>query len=244
MMKKACILKYVTGLFLAAFVMVAVCEAAPAATTTIGEETIKRVVTEYITKNMPWPTGSVRIAFHFRIPDATLSGENIVCRVEGERREDFVGYSNFTVGFYDKKVFRGEQSVRVKLEVSRDVVVSARYLPRGTDIQGGDVKLVQKWFEHMPSRVISSLEEAVGKRLSTSAKQNTEITRDMLREPVMVSRGKQVQVVLERGPVKITTVGLSEQNGSKGDVVKVRNLSSNQSIYATVVGESLVRVDF
>jgi len=243
-MKEVSVLKYATGLFLATFVMVAVGEAAPAATTTIGDETIKKAVTEYIAKNMPWPKGSVRIAFHSRIPAATLSGENIVCRVEGGRHEDFVGYSNFTVGFYDKKVFLGEQSVRVKLEVSRDVVVSARYLPRGTDIQGGDVKLVRKWFERMPSRVISSLEEAVGKRLCTSARQNTEITRNMLRDPVMVSRGKQVQIVLERGPIRITTVGLSEQNGSKGDIVKVRNLSSNQPIYATVVEESLVRVDF
>jgi flagella basal body P-ring formation protein FlgA len=244
MMKTGSVLKYITGLFLAAFVMVSVAEAAPEATTTIGEETIKKAVNEYIIQNMPWPKGSVRIAFHSRISSVTFSGENIVCRVEEGRHEDFIGYSNFIVGFYEEKVFRGERSVRVKVEVSMDVVVSAKYLPRGTDIQRGDVKLVRKWFERIPARVVSSLEEAVGKRLSTGARENREITRNMLKDPVVVCRGKQVQVVLERGPIRIKTVGLSEQNGSKGDIVKVRNLSSNQLIYATVVDDSLVRVDF
>lgn len=243
-MKKVSVMQSVTGLLLATFVMVAVGEATPAAATIIGEEMIRKTVTGYITENMPWPKGSVRIAFHSRIPAVTFSGEDIVCRVEEARNEDFIGYSNFTVGFFDKNLFVGERSVRVKLEVSRDVVVSDGYLPRGTDIRRKDIKLIRKWFDRMPSRVISSLEEAVGKRLSTSVRQDTEITRNMLRDPVMVSSGKQVQVVLERGPIRITTVGLSEQNGSKGDIVKVRNLSSNQPIYATVVEESLVRVDF
>jgi flagella basal body P-ring formation protein FlgA len=48
----------------------------------------------------------------------------------------------------------------------------------------------------------------------------------------------------ENGSLLVTTIGLSEDNGGQGDIIKVKNLTSNKIVYAKVIDQALVRVDF
>jgi flagella basal body P-ring formation protein FlgA len=66
----------------------------------------------------------------------------------------------------------------------------------------------------------------------------------MLKTVKTIKRGKMVKIVLENGPMMIVTFGLSEEDGSRGDFIKVRNISSNKIVYAKVIDDSSVRVDF
>jgi flagella basal body P-ring formation protein FlgA len=213
--------------------------------TNVSNNTLKSIIVKYINENMPWPKGTVRTEFFSRISDVGLPAKDITYRVVSIKDEDFIGYSNFTIRFYDKGVFLKEKTVGVRLEVLRDMVVSTGYLAKGTNISKDDVKLVKKWFDHISPRVVTDINDVLGKRLRTSIKQpNTIITRNMLREPVVVKRGKLVRIVLEKGPLRITTIGLSEQNGAFDDIIKVKNISSKNVIYARVMGDSLVQVEF
>ncbi|MBW1670935.1 MAG: flagellar basal body P-ring formation protein FlgA [Deltaproteobacteria bacterium] len=213
--------------------------------TKVSKITIKSMIVNYINENMPWPKGTVRTEFCSQISDIDLTAKDITYRVVSIRGEDFIGYSNFAIRFYDQEVFLKEKTFRLRLEVLRDMVVSTGYLAKGTNISKDDVKLVKKWFDRISSKVIMDINDVLGKRLRTSIKQpDTIITRNMLMEPVMVKRGKLVRIVLEKGPLKVTTIGLSEQNGAFGDIIKVKNISSKNVIYARVMGDSLVQVEF
>lgn len=213
--------------------------------TNVSKNTIKSIIVNYINENMPWPKGAVRTEFFSQISDVGLPAKDITYRVVSIRGEDFIGYSNFTIRFYNEEVFLKEKTVRVKLEVLRDMVVSTGYLARDTNISKDDVKLVKRWFDRISPGVVTDINDVLGKRLRTSIKQpNTIITRNMLREPVMVKRGNLVRIVLEKGPLRITTMGLSKQNGAFGDIIKVKNISSKNVIYARVMGNSLVQVEF
>lgn len=213
--------------------------------TKVSKNAIKSIIVNYINENMPWPKGTVRTEFFSQISGIGLSAKDITCRVVSIRDEDFIGYSNFTIRFYNEGVFLKEKTVRVRLEVLRDMVVSTGYLARGTNISKDDVKLVKKWFDRISPRVVTDINDVLGKRLRTSIKQpDTIITRNMLMEPVVVKRGKLVRIVLEKGPLRITTMGLSKQNGACGDIIKVKNISSKNVIYARVMGDSLVQVEF
>jgi flagella basal body P-ring formation protein FlgA len=66
----------------------------------------------------------------------------------------------------------------------------------------------------------------------------------MLKSVKTIKRGKLVKVVLESGPMSIMTFGLCEEDGSRGDFIKVRNTSSNKSIYARVVDDSSVMIEY
>jgi len=213
--------------------------------TKVSKNAIKSIIVNYINENMPWPKGTVRTEFFSQISGIGLSAKDITYRVVSIRDEDFIGYSNFTIRFYNEGVFLKEKTVRVRLEVLRDMVVSTGYLAKGTNISKDDVKLVKKWFDRISPRVVTDINDVLGKRLRTSIKQpNTIITRNMLMEPVVVKRGKLVRIVLEKGPLRITTMGLSKQNGACGDIIKVKNISSKNVIYARVMGDSLVQVEF
>ena len=213
--------------------------------TKVSKSTIKNIIINYINRNMPWPKGTVRINFFPQISSVSLPAKDIRYRVVGMRGEDFIGYSNFTIRFYSEKVFLKEEEVRVKIEVLRNMVVSTKYLANGTNISKEDVKLVNRWFDRTSPEILTDIKDVLGKRLCTTIKQpNAIITRNMLREPVMIKRGKLVKIVFEKGPLRITTIGLSEQNGACGDIIKVKNISSKNVIYAKVKGPCLVQVGF
>ena len=210
----------------------------------IKGETIKAHVRTYIEKNMPWPKSVVRVEFPARVSDFKLTGKKITYRVMSRRNEDFIGNSSFTVRCYENGAFLNGKTVRARIEVLMDVVVSTKSLPKNVRINRDDVRLVKKWFNRLPSNVISSSDAVVGMKLRTNVKPNTEITGNIVRSIPMVKRGKPVRIVFENGPMRITTIGLSEQDGLHGELIKVRNVSSKKVIYARVMGNSLVKVEF
>lgn len=215
-----------------------------AATTIIRGETIKKRVVTYVKKNMPWPKGTVRVEFLSNVSDAKLAGKNIVCRIQDRRNDDFIGNSLFTIRFYADDIFLKKEIVRMRIEVLMDIVTSAKFLARNTRIRYRDVKLNKEWHTRVLRNTISTLDEVVGKTLRTAIKPNTAITRTMVKVIPIVKRRKPVKIVFKDDLMRITTIGMSEEDGMLGDLIKVKNVSSRQMIYARVIGDSLVKVEF
>jgi len=65
----------------------------------------------------------------------------------------------------------------------------------------------------------------------------------MLKDVPLVQRGKIVKIVFDSGPMRIVTVGMPEEDGMAGAIIRVRNVTSNKIIYARVLGDSLVGID-
>jgi flagella basal body P-ring formation protein FlgA len=211
----------------------------------IRGETIKAAVRTYIEKNMALPKSVVRVEFPAGVSDdVRLTGKKITYRVLSRRNEDFMGNSSFTVRCYENGTFLNAKTVKARIEVLMDVVVSTKSLHRNVRINRDDVRLVKRWFDRLPSNVISSLDAVVGMKLCTNVKPNTEMTGNMVRSMPIVKRGKPVRIVFEKGSMRITTIGLSDQDGMHGELIRVRNVSSKKVIYARVMGNSLVKVEF
>lgn len=205
---------------------------------------IKTMVKEYIDANMPWHRENIRIQFLNRVQDITVQGEKISYGIRSGRDEAFIGDSTFTVQVYDDGTLLKEIPMRVRMEVAVDVVVSTKQLQRNSEIGEGDIKLVRKWFNQMPVNAVTQIEDAVGKRLYSNVMPHGEIRRNMLKSIATVKRGKVVKVMLESGPMTITTFGLSEEDGGHGDFIRVRNMSSNKTVFARVIDDSSVRVEY
>jgi flagella basal body P-ring formation protein FlgA len=92
--------------------------------------------------------------------------------------------------------------------------------------------------------VLTDAGEVVGKKAAVRLNAGTEITRQMLRSVPVVKKGEVVRIVLESGPMMISTVGLCQEDGGRGDLVRVQNLSSKKIIFARVMAQSLVKVEF
>jgi len=211
---------------------------------TIRGTEIKVLVKDYVETNMPWQKDAIRLDFLGKIPDFHVQGGQIVCKVRSGRDESYIGDSIFTVGIYDDGTLLREEKVRVRMEVGMDVVISAKFLSRDTIIDVDDVKLVRKWFDQTPTNVLMQIEDVVGRQASGDIRQNMEIKRNMLKSVKTIKRGRMVKMIVENGPLTIVTVGLSEEDGSRGDFIRVKNISSNKIVYAKVIDGSSVRVDY
>jgi flagella basal body P-ring formation protein FlgA len=180
-----------------------------------------------------------------RLPEIVVPASgSVTWKVDTKGNEDYLGETYFVLKLFHNGVLEREESIRVRIEMLREFLVSTKNLGRDSIISAGDISLQKRWVRTIPPNSISSPEEVVGKMLGVSVRPNTEITRNMLKEVTAVKRGKMVQITLNSGAINITTMGLSEEDGTEGSFVKVRNISSNKIIYARVVGDSSVRVDF
>ncbi len=134
-------------------------------------------------------------------------------------------------------------TVRVRIEVLRDQVTAARALQAGTTLAPEDLRVAQKWVRRLTPEGLSLPEEALGKQLTLSVRQGTELLTRFLKEPTLVKKGKIVKVVYEKGPMRIVTSGMPEEDGVAGAIIRVRNLTSHKIIYTRVLGHSLVGVE-
>jgi flagella basal body P-ring formation protein FlgA len=210
----------------------------------ITEKTLKNAIKAHIEKTMSWPASYVHIEFTDNVSNVCPGGENIICRVQSGRNEDFIGNATFIVRFYENGKFLKKETVKARLEVLMNVVVSSRSLGRNTRIGHDDVKSVKRWFVRPPRNIISDVDYAIGKKLRMSVKPNTEITGNMVKDIPAVKKGRPVKIIAESGLMGITTVGVSEQDGMYGELIKVKNMSSGKTIYVRVVDNSLVKVEF
>jgi flagella basal body P-ring formation protein FlgA len=66
----------------------------------------------------------------------------------------------------------------------------------------------------------------------------------LLDRPPLVRRGDIVLVTAEGRGLRVTAQGEAKQDGKSGDVIRVRNLTSNRDVVGQVDGERSVRVQF
>ena len=212
--------------------------------TVLKEGAIRKIVAEHIQSHMPWDREDMHLTFLDGCNDIVLPVPEYTYEVQERYNEPYIGDSAVAVKFYNKGVFLMERAVRVRMEVAFDVLVSTRALAADTVVSSADVRTVKRWLIREPQQTIASREEAVEKRMISSVRPNQEITRTMLRDVPLVKKGRMVKMVLNNGFITITTVGQIQEDGGMGSSVRVKNVSSERIVYARVVGDSLVQVDF
>lgn len=206
---------------------------------------IHDAVRAYIMANMPWRAEDIRMEFTggpLYLEGIQERGARIT--IEKIGTEEYTGDMSFLVRLTDGRGGVRSVTVPVRMEVHADVVVAGHKLERNRILTVGDLRLKKKWLRRFDPQVATSLDQVVGKRLITPVAAGVEITTFMLKEPVLVRKGGVVRLQLERGPIEITTLGICEEDGVSGALVRVKNISSNRTVYAKVKGENHVVIDF
>jgi flagella basal body P-ring formation protein FlgA len=210
----------------------------------LKEGAIRKIVAEHIQSHMPWDREDMHLTFLDGCNDIVLPAPVYTYEVQERHNEPYIGDSALILKCYNNGVFLMERTVRVRMEVAFDVLVSTRALAPDAIVGPADVRLVKRWLIREPQQTIASLEGAVEKRIISAVRPNQEITRTMLRDVPLVKKGRMVKMVLNNGFITITTIGQIQEDGGMGSSVRVKNISSERIVYARVVGESLVQVDF
>ncbi len=205
---------------------------------------IEAAVRHAIFARMPWEPTRTRIQTLRGIEAVTVSTGKVETQVVFPLNTDFLGPTSFTV------VFRVSGNVEKRLygtaylEVSQDVVTTARPLARHHVITADDIRLTRVNLSRMPRRVLMQPQDVLGKRTRRPLQTHAMIhTYDVELMPV-VRKGDVIRILVESPLLKVSTLGEALESGQRGDTIRVKNAASQRELRAIVVDKKTVRVPF
>lgn len=127
-------------------------------------------------------------------------------------------------------------------DVIKQLPVLARTVRADEVISSDDIIYEKQSGRFQRNDLVTDARMLIGKSPKHTISQNRPIRQDELENPALMHKGARVTMLYRSGNLEIRTVGQVLDNGAKGDVVRVKNLSSKSVIDATVETSDLVRV--
>ncbi|MFH0995944.1 MAG: flagellar basal body P-ring formation chaperone FlgA [Pseudomonadota bacterium] len=219
-------------------------ETADSASIEITRKMIEDIVADFLNEKIPWEKSRVKIKFVQISSALVLPNRPYSYKVVPPNKTSYLGTVPMSVVFDVHGQSSKKASATVKIEVETDAIVVLKPLNRNQIIEKDDVNIISMDMADLPSNYISSLEDVVGKRALRAMNPKEVLRSDIVELPPMVKRNDRVSIVAESGYLRITAVGEVKESGSRGERVKVVNLSSNKEIFARVLDPKTVRVEF
>jgi len=210
----------------------------------IDKHEIEKIVSDFITQNIPQEDKSVRIK-EIRVSEKTvLSKGRIAYKVAAPDMRPLTGTCSVAVDFSVNGHFEKKVWATVKVEVWGSVVVTRKPLGRYKPITEDDIMLQTMDLTLLSSNVVTDPEAVLGKRTKRAIGAQTPLRADSIELPPLVKRGDLVVIIAQSKGLKITTRGLVKKKGRLGDRIPVVNVDSKKVLYARVIDSNTVQVDF
>lgn len=210
----------------------------------ISEEKIKKLVSDYLSKNLPADGDDarikdIRVAGGLRLPTG-----RITYKVVPPRNREFWGKIPFSVNFdVNGKLYKRVWATAT-VEVFAEVLVTRKPLGRYKPITEDDVEMQKLNLANLPSNVITDPEAVLGKRTKRAIGAKTVLRANLVEFPPLVKRGDVVVIIAESSGLKISALGQVKKKGGLGDRIPVINFDSKKILYAQVLDSNTVKVDF
>jgi len=131
--------------------------------------------------------------------------------------------------------------VPVFVQVFQPVAMTTRPLARGDILSATDIKMVERDLSALKRGYIIDSKQPVGMVVKRRIGTDSIITPQLLEAPRLVRRGEQVAIIAESRGIEIRAVGKALADGSRGDLIRVRNTASKKVIEAVVTEPGVVK---
>jgi flagella basal body P-ring formation protein FlgA len=133
--------------------------------------------------------------------------------------------------------------VPVTVRVQAPVLVATRPLASGQQLTAADVTLQVAELTQLPAGVITTVQDAVGKVLSSGVVAGNPLRQDMLRAPILVRQGQNVRLVAQGQGFKVSSEGRALSNGAAGQQVQVK-AQNGQTVSGIVQPDGTIEVQY
>jgi flagella basal body P-ring formation protein FlgA len=135
-------------------------------------------------------------------------------------------------------------SIYVPVKVTREaeVAVLARSLPRGATLDGQAIRMQRLDTTTLGFGYYDDLGQITGRTLRRAATAGTVITPGLVDTPPTIRKNEQVTLLAERAGIAIRASGRAMTDAQIGDLIRVRNLTSEQIVEGVVRGPGTVVV--
>ncbi len=123
-----------------------------------------------------------------------------------------------------------------------EVPVPVTILRPGESITADDIKWMPVRARNVRDTIVTSVDDVLDMEPRRALRQDTPIRRSDLRQPLDVAKGHVVTMVYKTANMSLSATGISQQNGTTGDIIRVRNSQTKLVIDARVTGPDTVAV--
>lgn len=152
------------------------------------------------------------------------------------------GFRRTEVRILQDGVVTANVAVRVKIATFGNVVVARQPIARGTILSEADLRVEERRLDELPTTVLTDPAEAVGHQARVALAAGKPLTVQGLANAVLVKRGDQVRVLVEKGGMRLSIAGEAMDTGGAGERVRVVNASSKRELVGRVVDHGTVSV--
>jgi flagella basal body P-ring formation protein FlgA len=133
--------------------------------------------------------------------------------------------------------------VPANLVLYENVLAAARTIVRGEVLGAGDFTVVHRQVNSSHQGYFRKAEQAIGFVAKRSIPAGRVLTAQMVQAPRLVQRGQAVIILAITPQLEVRMKGKALSDGAKGDVVQVRNVSSQRVVEGIVRGAGVVEVN-
>lgn len=117
-----------------------------------------------------------------------------------------------------------------------EIPVLNRRLSVGEVVGEGDISLMEIRVDQVDADTVDRPESLLGREINRVVPINVAVHSRDVRSPRLVEKGALVTIVLSTPRLTLSAQGRAQQDGSKGEVIRVMNTQSNRVVEVTVVG--------
>jgi flagella basal body P-ring formation protein FlgA len=122
------------------------------------------------------------------------------------------------------------------------VPVLKRRLQSGDIISQDDIEWEAQPANHIRKNTIADSSQLIGKSPKRMVSEHRPIRTDEIAGPLLINKGARITLMYKSNALEIKTLGEAIDNGAKGDVIRVKNITSKSIIQGTVETGDRVRV--
>jgi flagella basal body P-ring formation protein FlgA len=212
--------------------------------TVIAPAAVNAAVKAFIMRRAPWKPDQLKITRLTFDQELTVPSGDIGYRVTAPKHTDWLGPIPFCVHI----LVDGREALKVHapatIEVWSDVVLTVKPLGKYQPIEADDIIVKKMNLARVPANVVVRADQVLGLRARHSIAANCLLRNDQIESLPVIRRGDVVQMIAESDVLKVAAKGMAKENGAVGERIRVMNLRSRKIIYAQVLNEQTVQVEF
>jgi flagella basal body P-ring formation protein FlgA len=156
---------------------------------------------------------------------------------------ELIGSVSATVEAWVDGAMARSINVPVRIGLLTEVLAATRQIPRGASVGSEDVRVERRELT-VGQEPLRDPSDALGRQATRSIAAGELILASLMEQPPLVRRGDIVILTAEGRGLRAVTQGEAREEGRPGQVIRVRNLTSNREVYGRVDGERSVRIPF
>ncbi len=135
-----------------------------------------------------------------------------------------------------------EERISGKIEAMRMVPTLKSAIIPGEEITAEDIRWERMPANRIRPNVLQDERDLIGKTVRRSLRPGTIIRKSDVVKPVMVPKGSYVTMVYETAGITLTATGRATENGSRGEIIRLLNPMSGQSVEARILTAERVEI--